>query len=502
MTDLLSVEDKASKWKSGIVPGKEKTVNPLLGTQRSVGNSKTQELLGGKKKEASTDITSDEATSAFTKLAPVINLIVPKPGDAGTLTASLNIPVSHGAFVGIKIGATAARGNSGTVSLGVTASVTAGGTVGFATCSFELGAYLQVQGRDAKEALTIVSWVLYRQLAESNAPREVEQAWFGEKGGKTAEQWDALVQKTLFSKETGNWAEVGAQVGASASGGIGPVSGSVGAKLRMGRHYDAESIEARKGAKSLTQQFTSVLGIDRGAQASLGDRMFTVIGSATFKTGIASGSIQVTVAVRQRKTKQQKKETTSYELAKITVTGAAEVTGMGVAAQVLARGKAIQGLLNRVAAASEKATTKAKKELTSDKARDAGGVAEELDGYTGAMTQASQAVSSLSTLTTIFGLSVTGRLHVVGGYTGGKANLKVAFEKMTAIAVTAGVFSLTAKKTERLASIEYATGKWTAYLGEIAKEIGRKPKKTTGGKSTTPGTPGGKGTGSGTGGTP
>ncbi len=501
MTDMMTVQDRGSKgaWKSGVVSGKEGTVNPLLGTQRQVGNKKTGELLGGKKKEAKPgEVTSDQATSAFTKLAPVVDVIVPKAGDAGSLTAKLRIPVK-GAFVGIQVGATVQRGNAGTVVLGVTANVIAGATIGIATATFQLGAYLQVQGRDAKEAMVIVSWVLYRQLAESNAPREVEQAWFGDKKG-TAEQWDALVQKTLFTKETGNWAEVGGQIGGSASMGVNTVATvGVSGKLRLGRHYDSDSIERRKGAQSTTQKFTSMLGIDRGAQASLGDRVFTVIGQATFKVAIASGSLQVTVQVRQEKDKSTKnKEKVKYTVSKITVTGTAQVKGMGLVAGTLARGKAVQSLLMKVCTKAESAGDKAKKQLKSDRGKDVGEAIEDLDDYTGAMTIASQAVSSLTTLTTIFGLTVTGRIHISGGKTGDTASLKVAFEKITAITVNAGVFSLTAKKTERLASIEYTKGKWVLHLGEIQKEIGKAKKKTgTTGKSTTskPGTKGTGGTG-------
>ena len=488
MTDLMSAKGKGA-WKSGVVSGKEKTVNPLLGSQRQVGNQKTGGLLGAQKKEVKApEVTADQATSAFTKLAPVVDMIVPKERDSGSFTASLKIPVK-GAFVGIQIGATAQRTNTGAVQLGVTANVIAGATIGVATATFQLGAYLMVKGRDAREAMVMVSWVLYRQLAESNAPREVEQAWFGDKKG-TAEKWDALVQKTLFAKETGNWVQVGAQVGASAKAGIGPVTGQVGGKLRMGRHYDSESIQNRKGAKSTTQKIASKLGIERGAQASLGDRMFTVIGAATFSMAIAKGSLQVTVAVRQVKDKQGATEKTSYKLHKITVTGTAQVTGMGLVAGPLARGKAVQSLLKKVCTRAQAAGNKAKKELKTETGRDAGGAIEDIDGYTGAMTLASQAVSGLSTLTTIFGLTVTGRIHISGGKTGATTTLYVAFEKITAITVNAGVFSLTAKKAERLASIEYTNGKWVAHLGELSKEIGKAKKKTSGGGKSTTSKPG------------
>lgn len=502
MTDLMSVQDKSSKWKSGVVPGKEKTVKPLLGQQRSVVGQQTGGSQPGQKKDAKPpEVTSEQATSAFTKLAPVVDLIVPKDGDAGSLTAKLKIPV-HGAFVGIGIGATVSRTYTGAISLGVTANVIAGATIGIATATFELGAYLQVKGRDAREAMVMVSWVLYRQLAESNAPREVEQAWFGDKKG-TAEQWDALVQRTLFSKETGNWAEVGAQIGGSATIGVGGgvATVGVGGKLRSGRHYDSTSIDRRKGAKSTTQKLLeTTIFSGRGAQASLGDRMFTVIGSASVTSPIAKGSLQVTVALRQIKDKStKKKEKVSYALHKVTVTGTASVVGMGLVAQSLARGKAVQGLMKKVCTSSKSATDKAKKKLKSEKGREAGGALEELDGYTSAMTIAAQAVQSLTTLTTVFGLTVTGQIHISGGKTKETTTLKVAFEKVTAITVTAGVFSLTAKKTERLAAIYFSNGKWTAYLGELEKDISPKTTTTTttGGTSTGSSTPSGSGSGGG-----
>ena len=498
MTDLSTLQSTGSTWTPGAISkGKDKTANPSLGMQRQLGNTATGAVVAPKK-APSPEVTSEEATSAFTKLAPVIDLIVPTAGSAGAFTAQLKIPVK-GAFVGIHVAATVLRNNDNSIQLGVTANVTAGATMLVATATFELGAYLQVQGRSAREALVIVSWALYRQMAESNAPREVEQAWFGDKKGQTAEQWDALVRKTLFTKESGNWAEVGAQIGTGVKVGIGGVTAQAQAMLRMGRKYDADAIGRREGVQSTTQKLTSALGIDRGSQASLGDRVFSVIGSASFSAKIAQGSIMVTVAVRQIKDKHTPKGTTSYELDKITVTGTASCIGLGTVASAFAGAEAVKNLLDKVTTKTEAATDKAKKELQSQ-GQNVGGVVQDLDGLRNGLSAASGQLNGLSL--TIPGLAATGQIHIMGGYTNSQAYLKIAFEKLTKITVTVGVFSLTAKKIERLASIEYADGKWTAYLGELSKDLVKKAPATSGGKSTTtPSTPGAKGGGGGSTGT-
>ena len=142
---------------------------------------------------------------------------------------------------------------------------------------------------------------------------------------------------------------------------------------------------------------------------------------------------------------------------------------------------------------TESEAEKAKNELQFQ-AQDVGTVIEDLDGLRSGLKAASGQLGGLSL--TIPGLGVTGQIHIVGGYTDHKASLKVAFEKVTKITVTVGVFSVAAKKTECLASIEYSDGTWTAYLGELSKEVGKKAPTTSGGKSsTTPSRASGKGSG-------
>jgi len=547
---LIAEEEKKKKagatrkrsnavWKPGVVPGgKAGGAPPLIGMQRAAGNrataaaiesteepegagatrsakelgetggdtgkeivkrieekaaKETAEKAGKETEKAaektaeqsqSASVSSDDATSGFTKLAPVLNAIAPSAGSSGSLDAEIKIPIKGG-FVGIHVAATVARVDEKAMHLGVEANVTGGATVGVAHAKAELGYYLEVQGGDARQALVILSWVLYRQLAESNAPKEISQAWFRDKKkGQTAEQWDALVRKTLFSKESGNWAEIGAQAAVGAKAGLGSLKGEASAKLRAGRLYDAESIERREGAKSTTQKLTSVIGINRGAQASLGDRIVSVIGSVSLKAAVAGGALTVTVAIRQAKDKREGSKGTKYELDTIQVDGTLHCVGMDLAASLLGGSEAVTSLLMKVADGASSATEKAKSELT-EEARQAGELVSDLSSYADGLKAAASAVGRAS-INAIPGLSASGQIHVVGGMKSKKPFLKVLFEKLTALTVDVEVFSLKAVKTERLASVEYADGNWTAHVGKLAIPLNKKKELSgAGGKTGT-----------------
>lgn len=457
--------------------------NAAKETAKKTGKETAKAAEKTAEKSQSASVSSDDATSGFTKLAPVLDAIAPSAGSAGSLDAEIKIPIKGG-FVGIHVAATVSRVDEKAMHLGVEANVTGGATVLAAHAKAELGYYLEVQGGDARQALVILSWVLYRQLAESNAPREISQAWFRDKKkGQTAEQWDALVRKTLFSKESGNWAEIGAQAAVGAKGGLGPLKAAASAKLRVGRLYDAESVERREGAKSMTQRVTSTIGINRGAQASLGDRIVSVIGSVSLSAAVAGGALTVTVAVRQAKDKRAGSKGTKYELDTIQVDGTLHCVGMDQGASLLAGSEAVANLLMKVADGASSATEKAKSELT-EEARQAGELVSDLANYADGLKAAASAVGRAS-INLIPGLSASGQIHVVGGLRSKKPFLTVLFEKLTALTLDVEVFSLKAVKTERLASVEYADGNWTAHVGKLAIPLHKKELPGVGGKTGT-----------------
>lgn len=467
------------------------------------GRAPNQVQIGGhrpKPPAKAPEVSAPTATSAFTKVAPFLDFVVPEAGNSAAVDFELRIPVK-GAFVGIHVAGSASRGEKDALKLAVEANVTAGATIGVAHATFELGAYLEVQGASSSSALVITSWVLYRQLAESNAPKEVENAWFGDK--KTAApEYDALVRKEHFHKDSGNWAEVGAQVAGSAKGTLGSAKGSVGGKLRAGRLYDNESIERREGAKSTTQEFTSLFGSKRGAQASLGDRIFSIIGTGEIDSDIAGGSLTVTLALRQIKDKRKGKGSTktTYKLDKLLIDGTAHCKGMAELATATGGIEATLSLMAKVIKAMDKAMGSAKKQLEEEsRAQKAGGAVADLDSMRDGLALASDQMKTGLNLN-IPDLTASGQIHVIGGLQGGKFGFQVLFEKLTKLAMDLGVVSGKVVKTERLASIEYAKGKWVARLGGLSKELGSKSKSKPKSGSWVSATPSGAG-GGGTGGT-
>jgi hypothetical protein len=481
-TDVTGDAATGQQWERSLATGGSRRTRPranaIIGSQRGPQASVANAADPAATHPATQSASGDDALSAFTKLAPAIDFIVPTEGSAGELDAELRIPASHGVFVGIHATMSLERLEGQAVQLGASTTVTVGASVGAAHASFEFGGYIQVQGDTTKSALTVLSWVLYRQMSESNAPKEVEEAWFGSsKKKQTAEQWDAEIRKTYFAKSSDNWAEVGMQIGAAAKGGIGIAKGKASATLQQGRLYDAESIERRSGAKSLTQRFTSLFKSSRGAQASLGDRISTVIGQVALTTPLASGSLSVTVAVRQVKDKRGKTATTKYELDTLEVDGTVSCVGMETAASLLSGANGVVDLARKVAERSAEASKHAGAELESRSAQ-AGSAVSDVEGYADAMLSAANAASGLAL--GVPGLGASGQVHVTGGYDPKKKKpyLSLAFEKVIALDVDFAVLSVTASRTERLASIEYSDGAWVAHLGELRTVLNQGSPKT------------------------
>lgn len=462
---------------------------PPTSLQSKAGN---QVMIGGHRPAVQgPEVTEATATSAFAKVAPFIDFVVPTAGSSGAVDFELRIPIKGG-MVGIHVAGSAARVNETSVKLAVEANVTGGASVGVAHATFELGAYLEVQGSNSSSALTIVSWVLYRQLAESNAPREIGNAWFGSKKNGAAPQYDAAVRKVHFAKDSGNWAEIGVQAAGSVKGAIASVKGSAGIKGRAGRVYDPESIERRASGMSLTQRFTSLFGSKRGAQASLGDRIFTVIGSASIDATVAGGDLTVTIALRQVKDKRKGSESTSYKLDSLLVDGTAHCKGLAALASATGGTEALVDLLSKVVKATNTATERAEKQLQEEsRAAKAGDVVGELDSVRDGLATASDKLSTGLNFS-IPDITASGQIHVIGGLERGKTTLKVLFEKMTKLAMDVGVVAGSITKTERLASIEYDDGTWTAHLGSLSKELSSKSGARPKSGSWLPATPSGQ----------
>ena len=115
---------------------------PPASLQSKVGN---QAMIGGHRPAVQEPavqgpaVTEATATSAFAKLAPFIDFVVPTAGSSAAVDFELRIPIKGG-MVGIHVAGSVARVNETSVRLSVEANVTGGASVGVAHATFELGA--------------------------------------------------------------------------------------------------------------------------------------------------------------------------------------------------------------------------------------------------------------------------------------------------------------------------------------------------------------------------
>lgn len=479
-------------------PAPTTQTDPLLDLQKKAGNKAVTKALGDKGATGGTTGTAKtpepakkqtmeakDAESAFAVLAPVLNVLLPSGGTSAKLDVEFRIPVKGG-MITLHLTGTAARESDSSFKLGIEAAVGGGMHIGVATAKAEFGGYLETRGPDAKGALTLASWTLFRSmLAESTmVPQEIVEALYATKT-QSSGAWDKAVRETYLKKGSANYGEIGVVGSAEASGGVkGVASGSVGVKAKLGRLYDAESIERREGATSTSQKLLGALGLKRGAQASLGDRMLTIITTATVEaaSGIGGGSLTVTTAIRQEKDKRGGKETTKYVLDTLSVDGTAhtKLIPLDAIASVGGAGGAMVTKIVQIVEAAKKAVSKAEQQAKKTEQEQPGSsvgdvlwsLASFKDGLETALTQAGSIDISIPHVLS------SGQLHVVGGMVQRKPKLSVGIENLMKIEMPDLVVARASfERVERVGSIEYADSKWVVHFGDLEKELAAKDEK-------------------------
>jgi hypothetical protein len=482
-----------------------------LKLQQLAGNKATTKALEAKEQQGKVPEKAEakDAQSAFAMLAGPLNVLVPSPGTRATLQVEFRIP-AKGAVITLRVKGEAAKQSESSFSLALEAAVGAGGHLGVAMAKGEVGGFLETRGPDAKGALTLASWSLFRSLLAESAvvPQELVEALYATKE-QSSDEWDKQVRKTYFAKGSESSAQVGTLVGAEASGqlmGVASVKGGVQAKL--GRLYNAETIERRADALSTSQKLLGSVGIKRGAQASVGDRFVTVIatGECDVVGGITGGSVQVTTTIRQEKDKRGAKETTRYVLDTLSCEGTittkliplSEIASLGGASGVMAT------KLVALVKAAKKALSKAEEKVKeSESAQTSASVGDALwsmaamrDGLEVALKEAGSLDISIPSVVS------TGQLHLTAGLVERQAVLTVALENLMKVEIPDIVVAHASfERLERVASIEFDGSRWVAHFGDLDKELAAKDKakKAPLAPSSAPSAPlsGAKGTGNG-----
>jgi hypothetical protein len=237
-----------------------------------------------------------DVNSRFASIGGLIDAAVPQKDDSAKITVELSIPAGGtGVFVILNLEAGVEREDHNQVKVGMSVGAGAKGSAGLAEIAGEIGGYLESTGANGKEAMTLISYALYRKCRESSViPREVSNYMWGgstsDKGFKLAEKWAAKVEKDIF--ETDAAGKKGVELGAYAKG---KVSGGVtGAKLsgevkyKTGRKYTKDSITKLKARAGGRIGEADAVPTARGAAKKIGAG--TMAFEAAF--GVQSGPIE------------------------------------------------------------------------------------------------------------------------------------------------------------------------------------------------------------------
>lgn len=139
--------------------------------------------------------------SKLTKLARLIDVAVPDPGDSTEIDLLLKIPVYTGVFVSFRFTGSAERAGgladtaTDMVTLKMELALGAGGEAGWGSAMGELGGYIESSAPKTEHALDQISYALYRRMRESDLiPRWVPNKIWG-MGGKSGEGMDLGIAK-------------------------------------------------------------------------------------------------------------------------------------------------------------------------------------------------------------------------------------------------------------------------------------------------------------------
>lgn len=188
-------------------------------------------------------INSESLNSGLTKIAGVIDRVVPQVGDAASMEFELRIPLGDtGAYALIHLGAEAEREEELTV--GAQIGVGVGFDASFIDVNFQVGMFVEAEASNSKSAMNLISYGMFRHMS-SSLPTVAESLWG--MGGKAldskmkeAELWASAIEAEEMEK--GGSVDVGKYY----QGALALELGIVEAEISLGRkkltHYDKESI--------------------------------------------------------------------------------------------------------------------------------------------------------------------------------------------------------------------------------------------------------------------
>lgn len=200
---------------------------------------------------------SEDATSLFSKIGELAEMVAAAPGSASELTVEGSIPIQPGVFVIITVGGAVAKGTDGMVKLRGDIKVGVKGSIGGAAeLSASLGGYLEAKGRSGAEAATLMSYALYRRGREGSAPTDlVSMLWGGTSGTSglaRSEAWSRQLETQVFGSDDPSASKAYVEGGGQAAVGLSvgdqdTLGGELAGGASAGRRVDKQSLMERKG---------------------------------------------------------------------------------------------------------------------------------------------------------------------------------------------------------------------------------------------------------------
>ena len=207
-------------------------------------------------------ITARDMHKALDNLAPLLQMAAPLAGSKGEFEAEIEFALDPYlvSFAGMRMRVEADRPDDTKIKARAELTLTCGGKIEqVGRIRFELGGYIEAQGRDGTEVMQLLSYAIYRKMRESRAaPREIANAlwgrsWATETGFPEAERWAGKVETEIMGASDA-YVESGLMLGAMAElgGGAGPVAvtGKGQVTAGAGERWDKKSIRTIHQEKS------------------------------------------------------------------------------------------------------------------------------------------------------------------------------------------------------------------------------------------------------------
>lgn len=198
-------------------------------------------------------IKADSLNSGLAKIASIIDLAVPNPGDSAGYEFELKIPVEEHGVVYVMIGlAGEASKEKDEVTVSCEATLGAGFNLYGIDANGRAGFFLESQGKTSKGAMNLISYGMYRGMRKLNTSL-AERLWGqGNKSGMgrlaEAELWAAMIEQKEMTDD-GGYVDMGllGRLQGSVEGGV--ASGEAAIEGKMLSHFSKESINALTGNK-------------------------------------------------------------------------------------------------------------------------------------------------------------------------------------------------------------------------------------------------------------